>query len=137
MKSLLVVAEYVTVNPDGTFAMLRGGINKLTAAQYPWVFPLGFITRVVGDFGEEGRHDFRLVIIDYDGREIAKAEGAFEISSEQRVFNCGVNLRVKLERPGGISVRLIIDRQLAYDWPLQVVVASPKTAPPGAEPEES
>lgn len=119
MKSLLVVAEYVSVNPDGTFGMLRGGLNRLQLPKFPSVVSLGFLVRVTAEFGEEGQHDFKLVVVDYDGQTIAKAEGTFAVTTEQRVVNMGINMPINLNAAGGFSARLILDRQMAADWPLE------------------
>lgn len=117
---MLVVAEYVSVNPDGTFGMLRGGLNRLRLPKLPGVMPLGFLLRVNAEFGEEGEHDFKLVLIDYDGQTIAKAEGRFHITTNQRLVNLGINMPINFQKAGRLSARLIIDKQMSADWPLEV-----------------
>ena len=126
MKSLLVVADYVSVNPDGTFGMLRGGLSRLQIPQVPGVVSLGFLIRITGEFGEEGPHDFKLMVVDYDGQNIAKAEGTIHIQPEQRVINMGINMPLNIQSAGRISARLILDKQLAADWPLEIVVPAPQ-----------
>jgi hypothetical protein len=122
VKSLLVVADYVSVNPDGTFGMLRGGLSRLQIPQLPSVVSLGFLIRITGEFGEEGAHDFKLLIVDYDGQSIAKAEGTFQITSEQRLINMGINMPLNIGSAGRISARLVLDKQLAADWTLEIVL---------------
>lgn len=121
MKSILVVCEYVSVNPDGTFGMLRGGLNRLQLPKLPSVLGLGFLVRLTAEFGEEGDHDFKLVVVDYDGQEMAKAEGRFAVTTEQRIVNVGINMPINFMRKGRASARLIIDKQMAADWDLEVI----------------
>ena len=108
--------------------MLRGGLNRVQVPRYPSVVPLGFLVRIEAEFGEEGEHDFKLVLVDYDGKDLAKAEGKFQIRREQRLVNMGINMPIKVESPGSISARLIIDRQAQADWGLELL---PPTAPEG------
>jgi hypothetical protein len=134
VKSLLVVADYVSVNPDGTFGMLRGGLSRLQMPSLPGVVSLGFLIRITGEFGEEGAHDFKLLIVDYDGKSIAKAEGTFHITPDQRLINMGINMPLNLINPGRISARLVLDKQLAADWTLEIVLPlSPKPQSPDVQ----
>lgn len=122
MKSLLVVCEYVSVNADGTFGLLRGGLNRLPVPAFPFSRSLGFLVRITGEFGEEGAHDFKLVVVDDKGQELTKASGHFHIQPEQRIINIGINMPVPLQRAGAINARLIIDRQFSADWPLDITL---------------
>ena len=128
---MLVVAEYVSVNLDGTFGMLRGGLNRLRLPRLPGVMPLGFLLRINAEFGEEGEHDFRLILIDYDGQLIAKAEGRFHMTASERLVNLGINMPINFEKAGRLSARLIIDKQMSSDWPLEVEVMPPQASGSG------
>ncbi len=129
MHATLILAEAATVHPDGTFSLIRGGLNEIKASGFPAPFRGSLVVRVVAEPSEAGPHDFRIVLMNNDGREVMRIEGRFETQSQVRFVHFCVQLGVMLPAPDRYGLRLTIDRLEVADWDLGAVLVSQPTPP--------
>lgn len=81
MKAFLLFADAARTHPDGTFSVLRGGIDRLeTPPSQPAVLKGTLLLRTRAALSEVGKHRFVIRFQNADGQRIAPdLEGEFEI----------------------------------------------------------
>lgn len=100
MKAFIFLADAVSSNGDGTFSVLRGGIDRLNVPEgQPCFFRGGFVVRVTAAASELGDHEVRIMCVDEDGVSVMQP----------------VNGRIQIKEPGGACVALNL--QLIFPKP--------------------
>ena len=121
MKGFLLVADSASTHPDGTFSLLRGGIDRI---QVPRTQPIHFrgavIVRVTGELSEAGEHDFKLRFINEDGETIAPdTDGQVRVPDGGGSALAVLNFALTLPDVGRYSFALLVDRQQLAVWEVQ------------------
>jgi hypothetical protein len=118
MEGFLLLADAARNHPDGTFSLLRGGIDRVNAApNQPIFFRGAFIARIVGSLGEAGPHEFRVRLLNEDGQSIfPDVAGGFTIPEQGGATNAVVDFNVILPRYGRYTFFLLVDRQQLATW---------------------
>jgi len=112
MKARIIVADAVSVHPDGTFSLLRGGIDRVWAGARgrPIVFNAGIAVQFSAGPGELGRHEFKIACVNEDGNAVApEVSGNFEIKEPGGVV-IGFNMNIVFPKPGRYSFTVSADR---------------------------
>ena len=103
-----------------------GTFDSIQAKQFPVIHPACSVaTRLRFSAKEEGNHDFRLRLIDTDGKELIQPiEGNFNIPPADKNRNLtSINVvanfnQLKFEKPGRYSFELYIDGEWKSGLPL-------------------
>jgi hypothetical protein len=128
LKIVIMLADTGLVHPDGTFSMLRGGIDRLWSATQPIQLNAAALIRFRADPSEKGTHKWRLVVVDIDGRRVAPdLEGTFAVPEEGGSGNVMIRFNLSFPTPGHYSFRVSADDNLLDEWPVQVLEKPPKT----------
>lgn len=134
MKGVVLLADAARVHPDGTFSLLRGGIDRV---QVPRTQPIHFrgsvLARITGEAGEGGEHDFKIRVINEDGQSIAPdISGLFQIKETGGSAVVAVDCGFVLPAYGRYSFVLIVNRHQVDSWDLRAVEAEPPRTAGGA-----
>ena len=115
VKSILL-AESATQHPDGTFSLLRGGIDNWNVKNLPTQIGFSFIIVLELSPTEVGRqHTAELDLLDADGNRILpQVKAPFSISPRINTvyykFNLvGVTGPINITRSGRFSLNISID----------------------------
>jgi len=122
VKAQLILADAGSAHPDGTFSLLRGGINEIQVPpNHPVRFKGALIARVVGSRGEAGRHEFRISCLNEDGAVVPSSEvsGTLEIPPQGGVTQIVVDLSLLLPRLGRYEFSIAVDKHQLDAWPLE------------------
>lgn len=129
MKGFLLLSDAARPHPDGTFSLLRGGIDRVYAPPgKPIRFRGTLVARVVGIPGEAGDHDFKVRFVDQDGHSIVpELKGRFRIPEGGGAAAAIVELDLVLPGYGPYTVSLAVrDRELD-SWEVRAVEAQSAT----------
>jgi hypothetical protein len=127
MNLVLLVSDAGAIHPDGTFSILRGGIDRVWASTFPAVFKGTILVRFQAEPSESATHSWRLCVIDEDGKHVApNLEGTFTVpeSGGNGQFLIGFNIPFK--EAGSYSFQVSIDQHLMQAWPFRVIQAEQK-----------
>jgi hypothetical protein len=126
MYGQMIIAEHASVHPDGTFSMLRAGIDRFRAPSRPVAFRGFLVVRIVADVGEEGEHQFDLRCLNMDGMQaLPSVEGQFVTPPGGGSTNLILGLDVAFGEAGRFTWYLRVDRQVVTELPITVEVAPP------------
>jgi len=107
-----------------------GTFDSITTRQFPCVHPsCSVATRLRFSVKETGNHDFRLRLIDADGKELINPiEGTINIPPPQNGQLTSINVvanfaQLKFDKPGRYSFELYLDSEWKSGLPLFVVKA--------------
>lgn len=128
MKGEIIVADAVSLNQDGTFSLLRGGIDRVwpPAEGHPIIFRGGLVLRMVAGPTELGRHEFRILFVNEDGKPFAP-----EISGNVDIATPGgavmaLNVQLMFPKPGRYVIAAHVDKQEVASYTLTALEAPPK-----------
>jgi hypothetical protein len=101
LKGMLIIADSARRHEDGTFSLLRGGVDRVEIAPgAETVHHRGsVVARIRGEHEDQGKHSFRLSVVDSRGTKIAPdLDGEFEIpangASAVLAFDFGIQVQV-------------------------------------------
>lgn len=125
MRGFILLADAARVHPDGTFSLLRGGIDRV---QVPRTQPIHFrgsvVVRIAGSLSEAGEHEFSLRILNEDGQSIAPdITGRFKIPEGGGGAVAVVDFALVLPSYGRYSFCLLVDRHEIDTWDVRAVEA--------------
>ncbi|MBI4604599.1 MAG: hypothetical protein HY721_21770 [Planctomycetes bacterium] len=129
MKGVLLLADAVRAHPDGTFSLLRGGIDRVHAPRtQPIHFRGSLVARVVGTLAEAGEHDFQLRILNEEGQSIAPdIIGGFRIPEAGGGAVAVTEFALILPAYGRYTFSLLVDRHELDAWEVRAVEAQTST----------
>ena len=133
MKVQMILAESASRHPEGTFSLLRGGINLLSSPRFPTVFDGAIVIRIVCDPAESGPHSLRCVLVDEDGGELARFEVGFDVRQGGGASILVMKTRQQFAKPGRYSFRVAVDSHVMDD---ESFVVS-QTQPPEMEAQDA
>src|SRR5262245_48712952 len=81
MKAFILLADAARAHGDGTFSLLRGGIDRVWALRTdPITFQGSIVVRFRASLSESGSHEFKVRVMNEDGESIAQdITGSFNI----------------------------------------------------------
>ncbi|RKY17313.1 MAG: hypothetical protein DRP63_03925 [Planctomycetota bacterium] len=123
MKAKLLLADAAVGHPDGTFSLLRGGINRVEVPpNRPASLAGALLIRIEATPSEKGEHTFKLVCIDEDGRSILPdMTGKFSIPDQGGSVNIVIKLQVVFPRLGRYTFAVSVDGQELDVWLISAV----------------
>ncbi len=131
MKVKMILAESASNHPDGTFSLLRGGINELYSHRFPVFFDGAIIIRITCDPAESGPHLLRCVVVDQDGGELSRFELGFDVRQGGGASAMVLRTRQQFGRPGHYSFRVAVDSHVMDDESFVVMQSGPPDVEPG------
>ena len=135
MKGFIIVADAARVHPDGTFSILRGGIDRIqTPRTQPIHFRGSFVARVTGSLSEACDHEFQLRIINEEGQSIAPdINGNIRVPEEGGSAVAAADFALILPAYGRYTFALLVDRQEIDNWEIHAAEATSHTESGGAQ----
>ncbi len=117
MKAFIILSDAARTHPDGTFSLLRGGIDRVTMPRgRPLEFRGSFFAQISGTLGEGGEHEFCLQVLDQDGHPVApEVRDKFVAPREGGAGNIAVDFSLFLPGYGQYVFVLTVDRQRLAD----------------------
>ena len=114
VKSILL-CDAATPHPDGTFSLLRGGVDQWNVKSFPTQITFSFVVILELLSTEIGRtHTAELDVIDADGnRVLPQGKIPFSIPTRMNVTRYKINLAgsltIPVEKAGKFSFQLGVD----------------------------
>jgi hypothetical protein len=138
--SLAVACDYALIDQHGKLSVL-GIFERIWVERFPAVHPrLHLVLRLKGRRTELGGHPIVIRLVDDDGREVLRGDGAVQIGEPPAgvlEVEAGAVLAfdVPLERAGVYTFEITVDGALEATVPITVtqVNAPAAQAPPAAE----
>lgn len=118
MRGFLIIADAARVHPDGTFSLLRGGVDQVFAPKtQPVQFRGSMVARIAGDLSEAGTHEIQLRILNEDGQTIVPdITGQFAIPDGGGVGVTVIDFALILPAYGRYTFALNVDKQKLDAW---------------------
>ena len=140
IASLAVACDYALIDQHGKLSVL-GIFERIWVADFPAVHPrLHLVLRLKGRRTEIGEHAIVIRLVDDEGREVLRGDGAVQIGEPPAgvlEVEAGAVLAfdVPLERPGTYTFEIAVDGSLEATVPITVsqIPAPPAPAPPNAQ----
>ncbi|HXG60479.1 MAG TPA: hypothetical protein VNO22_03815 [Planctomycetota bacterium] len=129
MKGEIIVAEAVSLNQDGTFSLLRGGIDRVwpPAEGRPIVFRGGLVFRMVAGPTELRRHEFRILFVNEDGKPFApEISGNVDFTTPGGAVMALGELQLIFPKPGRYVIAAHVDQQEIASYTLTALESPPK-----------
>jgi hypothetical protein len=129
VKSILL-CDAATPHPDGTFSLLRGGIDQWNVRSFPTQITFSFVVILELLSTEIGRaHTAELDVIDADGnRVLPQGKIPFSIPARMNItrykFNLAGHLTVPIAKAGQYSFQLGVDGHHLSSTEFQAVLAA-------------
>jgi hypothetical protein len=123
MRGFILLADAARSHPDGTFSLLRGGIDRVNVPRtQPIHFRGSIVARIFGTLSEAGAHDFRLRILSEDGQSIVPdISGGFRIPEGGGGAVAVVDFALILPAYGRYTFSLLVDRHELDTWEIRAV----------------
>jgi hypothetical protein len=123
-------ADAAEAEPGRKFYVLGGGIDVIAGQQTPLVHPhMSLLMRFLVHPTELGRpHQLEIRLVDADGHELAKLEGALEADGQAQpgrhvAVNVVINMaNTRFESGGDYSVDILMNNQHQKSIPLRVQI---------------
>jgi len=124
LKAKLILCDAAVIHPDGTFSLLRGGIDLVTHSPgKPLIFRGALVARIEATPAEKGSHSLKLMCIDEDGNSILpEASGSFQIADKGGGYHLALNVQVVFPKVGRYDFRLSVDGHEMDVYTLTVLV---------------
>lgn len=117
MEAFIILADAATEHPDGTFSLLRGGVDQVFAPGEPVFFRGGLVARIKSTVSEAGEHSFALKCTNFDGGAIIPPiEGGFVVPDNGGGTQFVLNFGFRLPKFGKYVFALLIDNQEMDSW---------------------
>ena len=122
MKGILLVADSARIHGDGTFSLLRGGIDRvLVPAGEPLIHRGSVLARLAGDAAESGKHEFSLRIETGSGEAVApELRAPFEIPVGGGAAAAALDIGFSLTKPGWYKIVLSVGGKDLDVWRVDV-----------------
>lgn len=119
--SSLTLCEFATVHADGTFTIVRGGIDWFKEPP-PGQGISGFVFgRIQHESSESGSHQLRLRVINEDGRAVVPdLEPTITMPNQKGALNLSIGFENMPLRAGRYEIHVVIDRHLIGSLPFSV-----------------
>ena len=135
MKGKLILAEHASVHPDGTFSMLRAGIDRLHTEKVPAPFAATVVARIESGIADVGEHHFDLRCMDADGNQVLPTQkGQFNSPPGGSIINLMIGIAAAFPKLGDVIFYLRIDNVETDSWTVHVV---PKKKPNESKEQEA
>lgn len=127
IRAILLLADAVRTHPDGTFSLLRGGIDRVVATDGKnAALRAGLLVRLGAAKEDFGSHPIEIRLTSVAGDKppasLYKAVIEFDASHVNSVI--AADLAIPLEGPADFLFELVLDgKSVAATWPIRV--ASP------------
>ena len=122
MRTEILVCEYATAHPDGTYTVVRGGMEKIPAVPKGQQMQMCFFVLLAHEPAEAGKHKLELKIVDADGRPAVgpalKVNMTFP-AERARVFMHA--MASTWLAPGAYDAHCLLDGQIAASASFSVV----------------
>jgi hypothetical protein len=115
-------------HPDGTFSVLRAGIDRVWFKEPPARLRGVLIVRLEADRTEKGEHTFEVSCMDEDGRDtdLPKLSGTFTVREGGATSTLLLQMQIDFAKEGVYQFALRIDNRTEDDW--KVTVARPESS---------
>lgn len=123
----IILCESATRHPDGTFSLLRGGIDNWVAPQFPVNVVFTFVVTIELSLSEtDEQHTAGLDIVDEDGnRLVPQAKIQFSAARMPNLINFKNNImgtiNLSVPKPGRHSLDVSVDGVQLASYEFQVV----------------
>ena len=136
MKGFLLLADAARAHPDGTFSLLRGGVDQVFSPRtQPFQFRGSVVARIMGDLSEAGAHDFQLRILNEDGQAIVpEITGQFSIPDGGGVGVAIMDFALILPSYGRYTFALNVDKQKLDSWEVRASETPENQSQGGGQP---
>ena len=134
IASLAVVCDYALIDQHGKLSVL-GIFERIWVEHFPAVHPrLHLVLRLKGRRTEIGEHAIVIRLVDDEGREVLRGDGAVQIGEPPAgvlEVEAGAVLAfdVPLERPGTYTFEIAVDGSLEATVPITVSQIPAPAAP--------
>ena len=134
IASLAVVCDYALIDQHGKISVL-GIFERIWVEHFPAVHPrLHLVLRLKGRRTEIGEHPIVIRLVDDEGREVLRGDGAVQIGEPPAgvlEVEAGAVLAfdVPLERPGTYIFEIAVDGSLEATVPITVSQIPAPAAP--------
>jgi hypothetical protein len=130
MKGFIFVSDAARAHPDGTFSLLRGGIDRIhTPSNQPIQFRGAIVARMTGTMNEAGPHEFKIRILNEDGQPVAPdIQGSVNVPEGGGAANIVGEFALMLPRDGRYTFSLSVDRHEIDTWEVRADVGPPQTS---------
>ena len=124
---MITLCESATRHPDGTFSLLRGGIDSWAAPQFPVTITCTVVVTIELSLSETDQlHTVGLDIIDEDGNRLlpqAKIQFSNPKAAHLTKFKNNImgNISIPVKKPGRYSLDVSIDGVQATSYEFQAV----------------
>jgi hypothetical protein len=132
VRALLLLADAARAHGDGTFSLLRGGIDRVLFDTLPAALRASLVARITGDQQEDvGAHSIRIRLVGADGGErFHSPPHQIQVPAVGGNNVLVVELGVEFPARGRYTFELRVDDQLLNSWHLDVVPRTEATARP-------
>lgn len=122
LKGFLLVADSARIHGDGTFSLLRGGIDRVLVPEgEPLIHRGSVVARLFGDTGEAGKHEFSLRIETGNGEVVApELKAQFEIPVGGGGSVAALDFGFVLTKPGWYKIALSVGGKELDFWRVDV-----------------
>jgi hypothetical protein len=100
----LSVCEYATVNPDGTFTVIRGGINTVSAPALPVHLSGALYLEISPGEFPPGEYAFTIKMRDPMGADVLDFAGRIDIQSQPRPARLAIGFSTNFQTTGEVMV---------------------------------
>ena len=127
---MITLCESATRHPDGTFSLLRGGIDNWMAVQFPVTITCTVVVTIELSLSETDQlHTVGLDIVDEDGnRLLPQAKIQFSNPKNAQATKLKNNImgtiNVPVKQPGRYSLDVSVDGVQLSSYEFQAVLAS-------------
>lgn len=119
MEVTALLADAVSIHPDQTFSLLRGGIDRVMSAKAPILFSGAFFIRLLAEAGESGKHTFEVRLMNQDGKEVApRLGGQIEVPAHGGSCHMVLNCQLTLPEFGPYTFLINVDSSIHRRWSL-------------------
>lgn len=111
MKPTLILADSASPNPDGTYSLLRGGLNEVRIPSgAPIIFHGSLLARLEATPEEKGTYEVSITFRSDNGEPIGKEpKMKFEVGAVRpSVLNIVMDMRMKLPKLGRYEISMIV-----------------------------
>jgi hypothetical protein len=126
MQISLILCDHVSGHPDGTFSLLRGGIDRVTCRTgAPLAFRGMLLAHIRPDTEDLGKEfGWSVSMSDSDGAAMGPPDSGvanFPIGEKKiHAFNIASLFNVVFQKTGRYEIRLRINGEQKAVWPLEV-----------------
>src|SRR5689334_11222518 len=130
---MITLCESATRHPDGTFSLLRGGIDNWAAPQFPVTIACTVVLTIELSLSETDQlHTVGLDIVDEDGsRLLPQAKIQFSNPKNEQLTKLKNNImgtiNVPLKKPGRYSLDVSVNGAPLSSYEFQAIVTAAQT----------